>query len=80
MLDGVDGVTRHRFGQRVRNLAEFCAKGIDGFLDAGFAQRLDLIGDRALGQMTRKQLADLAAELDTMIVKKPVRKFRFNEE
>jgi hypothetical protein len=25
-------------------------------------------------------MADLAAELDTMIVKKPGRKFRFNEE
>jgi hypothetical protein len=25
-------------------------------------------------------MADLAAQLDTMIVKKPARKFRFNEE
>ncbi len=47
LLDGVDGVARHRIGERAADLAEFGAQGIDRFLDARLAQRLDLIGDLA---------------------------------
>ena len=47
LLDGVDGLARHRFVERAADVAEFGAQGVDRVLDAGTAQRLDLIGDLA---------------------------------
>ena len=41
-FDGVDRVPRHGFGERVGDLAEFAAQGVDRFLNSRFAQRLDL--------------------------------------
>jgi hypothetical protein len=40
----------------------------------------DLRTTSGLRAKVQQEMADMAAELDTMIVKKPVRKFRFNEE
>ena len=46
-LDGVDRLARHRLVERLADVAEFGAQGIDGVLDAGAAQGLDLVGDLA---------------------------------
>ena len=59
-LDGVDGAARHRVVERAADLAELVAQRVDRLLDAGLAQRLDLIGDLAklifqAGQVLRRQ-------------------------
>ena len=46
-LDGVDRLARHRLVERLTDVAEFGAQRIDGVLDAGAAQSLDLVGDLA---------------------------------
>ena len=47
LFDGVDRLARHRLAERAADVAEFVAQRVDGVLDAGAAQRLDLVGDLA---------------------------------
>lgn len=95
LKDGLDGKPLRFKETTVSNLVDFLGtfdfRNVtdDAELKALVDKARELLGDVSADDLrttacvrakVQQGMADLAAELDTMIVKKPARKFRFNEE